>query len=1020
MKRLWSKRTSSIVRGIVLAALPVIAGWGIGPKSGLPGRTSSHTQASVQPEIVPGVLVIKMKGAPSGALLKGSGRVAQILKSAGVFSLQKVFPATRPLSAGMISKGMVDVSLIYVAKIGATQDPALVARALDRSGQFEYVEPKYMSHTFATPNDVDYAAHQASYFSQMNAPAGWDIAKGDSNVVIADVDGGTLWNHIELQANLWINKAEDTNGDGKFEPTSSGSGGDNNGTDDDGNGFVDDVIGWNFANNTNNPAGLGATPFNGQHGTATASDFGAVTNNNSGMAGSSWNCRLMPINASSATSDGDIEFGYEGIQYAYANGAKIINCSWGRTGSPSKFEQDIITAAVQAGALVVAAAGNGIGDDGVGKNNDALEDYPAGYHDVLAVGAVISGSDIRAYFSNYGLTVPVFAPGTNIWAALTSGSTGNFGSGTSFASPLTAGLAGLVKSLHPTWTPQQIATQIRMTADTIGPELGHGRVNFGRALSETHAGLEILSSSLLTPRGGKLFLPGDTVVLNMTVTNVLTASATNLSFVATTSDPDLQPLQGATGAVALAAGDTLVLPPLRFLVGSIVASKAVLVELSWSDRAGSLDELDAFAFSVDLFPTAPAWDEIQSPTFTALYSVSAADKNVVWACGGDGAETSPAVIRSMDGGVTWTDVTANLPGVDLYCISAIDSSHAWVGSGISSPGDGRIFATSDGGTTWSEQTYPAPLSPFIDGIKIFPDLSGFAVGDPAGGGTFVVLGTTDGGLHWTHLANEPKGSPTEAGWNNSLCWTDEMHGWFGTSGKRIWSTTNGGASWVSEPTPDSASISLSFSDANHGMVGFANAALAVTTDGGSSWSTVGSPLIDGVTSISYVPGTSYAWISDYTNPYRSTNAGNSWTTQTAFPFSGAIFHGTFADTTSGWMVTSFGEILRYEGSILTSATSPSSSVPARFVLEQNYPNPFNPTTTIRFTVPVRSRVKLSVYNVLGQRIAEVVDKEFSAGSYEQVWGENVASGIYFYRIEATSLDKSGEKFVDVKKMVLIK
>ncbi|HCV43668.1 MAG TPA: hypothetical protein DGH68_09305, partial [Bacteroidetes bacterium] len=99
---------------------------------------------------------------------------------------------------------------------------------------------------------------------------------------------------------------------------------------------------------------------------------------------------LLPVCVASATSDGSIAYGYEGIAYAYLRGAKVINCSWGRTGGYSFFEQSVINAATQAGALVVVAAGNGTNNNGVGKSNDITSDYPAGYKNVLAVGATNS------------------------------------------------------------------------------------------------------------------------------------------------------------------------------------------------------------------------------------------------------------------------------------------------------------------------------------------------------------------------------------------------------------------------------------------------------------------------------------------------------------------------------------------------------------------------------------------------------------------------------------------------------
>jgi len=95
-------------------------------------------------------------------------------------------------------------------------------------------------------------------------------------------------------------------------------------------------------------------------------------------------------------------------------------------------------------------------------------------------------------------------------------------------------------------------------------------------------------------------------------------------------------------------------------------------------------------------------------------------------------------------------------------------------------------------------------------------------------------------------------------------------------------------------------------------------------------------------------------------------------------------------------------------------------MPAVFSLDQNYPNPFNPSTTIRFDIPQQSRVRLTICNVLGQQIASLVDEEMSAGNFERTWNADVASGMYLYRIEAVSVTDQGKRFVDVKKMILLK
>ena len=986
--------------------------WSATPVSGVSVPQKKMQQKSHAVEVVPGVIVIKMKGGPSlptGVLRKSGERAVQLLSAAGVTSAQRAFPVAHALPATEAAEGKVDVSLIYFGRIRESLNPVDVARQLDKTGSFEYVEPKYISRIFDTPNDPEFNPNQNAYFARMNAVSGWVFAKGDTNVVIADVDGGTYWRHPDLVPNVWINSAEDNNHNRKFDPTSSATGGDDDGIDNDQNGFVDDVIGWNFANNSNDPTGLAQTPGSGAHGTATASMFGAATNNGLGMAGSGWNCRMMLVNASAPASDESIQFGFEGIQYAYANGAKVINCSWGHPGSASRFEQDIIDAATQAGALVVSAAGND------GHNSDEIPQYPANYRNVLAVGATVGITDSRASFSNYGLTVPVYAPGVNIWGALTTGNDDNVGSGTSYASPLVAGLAGLVQSLHPLWNPQQIATQIRVTSDSVDPLMGHGRVNFGRALSETHAGVGVSSASLSSSSGETLFLPGDTVALRVTVRNVLFTDAAGLTFSASANDAALQPLQVTTAPTTLAAGDSLHLTPFLFLVGNVTQSKSVMVRLDW---VSNTNERDAYAFRVDVFPTLPSWESIQSPTLTPLFSVAGVDGKTAWAAGGNTQGTSPVVIRTVDSGLTWGDETGSLvhDSVDLYCVSAVDSDRAWVGSG-----DGRIFATTDGGSTWSEQAYPSPPSPFMDGIRMFPDLNGYALGDPSASGKFVVLKTTDGGTHWTHLGNEPVAIGSEAGWNNSFTWTDKLHGWFGTNNSRIWRTTDGGNSWSYGQTLSQSSICVSFGDNLHGVAGFADGNVAFTGNGGSTWGVVGSPtnITQLVTAVSYAPGTSYAWVTDDRFAYLTLNNGGLWYIQSTWPIDGSITHISMVDTSTGWMVSSFGEVLRYRGQVVSSRT-PNPPFPEVYALDQNYPNPFNPSTSIQFRVPRRSSVKLTIYNVLGQLVTVLVDKEYQAGTYTQKWTGGVASGIYFYRLEATALDNGGGKYVEVKKMVLIK
>ena len=986
-------------------------------------KISGKTQLPVfsqSDEVIPGVVIVNFKPdvtVTEGAMMTSSQDINQLFSRSGVVSLRRVFKGFHPLTDRQRAAGSVDLSTVYYAEIPVMLDPRIVARELNLADGVDYAEPKYMNYLNDTPNDPG-LPNQTSAFTRLNAFNGWTIAKGDSTVAIATVDGGTYWPHEDLIGNVSINALEDINHNGHFDPGPPPAG-DEDGIDEDGNGFVDDVVGWNFANNTNNPTGLPGTPGSAAHGTATASHFGARTNNGIGMAGSSWNCGLIPVNAASPTSDDGIQFGYEGIAYAFGRGAKVINCSWGRTGGFSLFEQSVITAATQAGALVVIAAGNGTNNNGIGKNNDLVADFPANYLNALAVGATNSTSDARASFSNYGLSIPVYAPGVNIWSAFNGGGYGNGGSGTSYASPLTAGLAGILKSFHPTWTPRQIATQIRVTADSIDAvnpslsgKLGRGRVNFARALSESHPGIEIISTTIVNTHGTTLYLPNDTIIVTVTVKNILFATANNLTFTATSSDASLSVLQGTANAGNLAADQQVTLAPLTFRVGTLTVAKDINIKLAWLSNT---NDRDAYAYKVTVFPAVPQWETQVSATQTSLFSVKVVNANVVWACGGNGSATAPAVIRTTDGGSNWSLVTGNITGADLYCIAAVDADHAWVGTGNLGATPGKIFATTNGGTTWTLQSYPGTQTPFMDGVVFLDANNGYAMGDPPGSGNnqFVVLKTTDGGTTWAHTAVNPTGGSAEAGWNNSFSVTDINHLWFGTNLSKIWRSTDGGGTWASSATSGVNSYAVSFKDNNNGMIGFDTGILQRSTNGGVSWTTIASPATL-VIGLSYLPNSTAAWFASGTNPYRTTNDGNTWTQQTLSPFTGTIQHLNFADTSRGWAVSSNGEVLHYRPAGTVGVDLPGKGVPSSYSLEQNYPNPFNPTTQVRFEIGEGGFVSLKVYDLLGRQVATLAEGEMKSGSHTVSFdGSRLSSGMYFYVLRSGS-------FTATKKLVLMK
>ena len=293
------------------------------------------------------------------------------------------------------------------------------------------------------------------------------MQKGDSTVIIAIIDSGVDYYHEDLAGNLWTNVLE-ANGIA--------------GVDDDGNGFVDDIHGWDFGDNDADPIHPAVRRDFYEHGTICTGYCCAVTNNSRGIAGISWNCKFMPVKNQS-NDDSTPEYGYEGIVYAADNGADIISNSWGGLGS-SEWEQEVLEYAYRRGAIVVCAAGNA---------NLELPYFPANYHHVISVAAV-GINDAKTSYSNFGPLVDICAPGGEPGAGqlLTTIPDNRYleAWGTSIATPIVAGVCGLVKAEHPDWNATQIIRQVLLTADNIDAlnpqyamKLGYGRVNAYRALT---------------------------------------------------------------------------------------------------------------------------------------------------------------------------------------------------------------------------------------------------------------------------------------------------------------------------------------------------------------------------------------------------------------------------------------------------------------------------------------------------------------------------------------------------------
>jgi len=331
----------------------------------------------------------------------------------------------------------------------------VIINQMKATGNIDYAERVPLDRPCLTPNDPSYSSQW--HLSVINAAGAWNYFSTGSTVTIAIVDDAVERTHSDISPNLWVNPGEIAN----------------NGLDDDGNGYIDDINGYDVGSNDNNPNPPSSSYTHGTHVTGCASP---ATNNSVGVAGIGFSTKIMAVKAT--TSSSSITNGYDGIVYAVASGADVINMSWGGTGN-STTAQNIITWASQQGCVLVAAAGN---------NNTNTMFYPAGYTECIAVAATNS-NDTKASFSNYGSWVDISAPGNNIYATYYGNTYANM-SGTSMASPIVAGLCGLMLSLNPGLTPQDIRNCLTSSATNINTQnpsyvgqLGAGRIDANAAMS---------------------------------------------------------------------------------------------------------------------------------------------------------------------------------------------------------------------------------------------------------------------------------------------------------------------------------------------------------------------------------------------------------------------------------------------------------------------------------------------------------------------------------------------------------
>jgi subtilisin family serine protease len=522
---------------------------------------------------VPGEVIVKLKDGPNGTIRA----LSQSLPPTGLGDAAATQRHQMSLARLRVRYGLEDAAPagsparqepFYLLKTGRAV-PALCAE-LNRDPEVEYAQPNYIYRPCRDPNDPDFPDQYAHQLIQMQMA--WDISTGSRDTVIAILDTGVDVNHPDLQENIWVNQGEIAG----------------NKVDDDGNGYVDDIHGWNFGAGDNKIVPTGSPGSTASHGTQVAGVIAAVGNNGKGVVGVNWQSSIMVLRLSLDFTSKEVS---EALNYAAANGARVVNMSFGGDDFGPEGDQ-IVKAAIDnayaKGVLLVASAGN---------SDSSRPHYPAAYHNVMAVSST-NGEDTKTGHSTFGPWVDIAAPGTDI--VTTDLGKGYLATaGTSFSSPYVAAVAALLFAHRPLLTPIEARAILEGTTDPIyygdlDPNLcyiGTGRVNAYRTLLDADQDYPL----------GEIVVPGPRQTYAADVNRIdLTA------FVHGDSYQLDGRLFGQTDWTAIAAG-LAPMDPNGFVYASLANPGVGTYEMRLIVRRGALTHTDRAVFTIELAPEQTNW-----------------------------------------------------------------------------------------------------------------------------------------------------------------------------------------------------------------------------------------------------------------------------------------------------------------------------------------------------------------------------------------------------------------------------
>jgi len=880
----------------------------------------------------------------------------------------------------------------------------------------------------------------------MDAPEAWDIETGASSVIVAILDTGVRYFHKDLggsnasydnpggaNGNMWVNWAE-KNG--------------TSGVDDDGNGYVDDWVGWDFVDGGSNcwsgedcnTEDNDPRDFNG-HGTHCAGNVAAINNNGyaTSAASGGWGdgslqptangvkvmaCRIGWSGRYFIWEVGYVrmDFAAEALYYAADNGAKIASCSWGSSNSGGI--ADAIDYFVAHGGLIFKAAGN---------DNSESADYMCGRSDVISVAATDS-NDCKADFSDYGTWVDICAPGTGIWSLYhdhTDPQNDYVASldGTSMATPLAASVAALIWSHNPSWTADQVKQQLFDSADDISGlscnasysgKLGAGRINAYNAVNTgTPPPVAAFSGS---PTSG-------CVPLTVNFTDESTGEITSWSWdfgdggSSTEQSPTHTYNSAGQFTVSLTVtgpggSDTETKPdyitadetPTAAFTGNPTSGCAPLTVDFTDQSTGTVDSWDwdfgdGSAHSTEQNPTHQYADP---GNYTVTLTVSGP-------CGSDNEQK----VDYIDVGPTLiADFSANpTSGCAPLTVDFTDQSTGEIDTWDWDFGDGSAHSSAQNPSHTYNNAGDYTVSLTITGscgsdtktktnyIGVEETPGADFVGEPTSGNAPLTVNFTD------QSTNHPTSWSWDFGDGGSSTEQNPSHQYADPGTYTVSLTAGNGCGSDTETKTDYITVTQPSQNVMHvNAVEVTKESWWVLVRGKARVQVVdaaGSP-VDGAT----VDG---EWSGGATNSSQFTTGTDGWgETYSNWHWGDASFTFCVTDVSKdGWTYDPDANVVtcRSTDGSTSIATAKVSQAGIGEVeggpgqkLACNYPNPFNSTTAITFYLPRAAHISLEIYNTLGQKITTLMDRDVSAGVSSVTWdgrdgqGNSVASGIYFYRL----------------------